>query len=88
MRVVTNGWCPAWAGVGAGGDAVVDGGAEELLETVAGFEVEGRVLVEEVPHYLAISTSGRSEFDPGWTEVRRCLASSSIRSADRRSGAP
>ena len=28
-------------GVGAGGDAVVDGGAEELLETVGGFEVEG-----------------------------------------------
>ena len=27
-------------GVGAGGDAVVDGGAEELLETVGGFEVE------------------------------------------------
>ena len=28
-------------GVGAGGDAVVDGGAEELLETVGGFTVEG-----------------------------------------------
>ena len=27
-------------GVGAGGDARVDGGAEELLETVGGFEVE------------------------------------------------
>ena len=32
-------------GVGAGGDAVVDGGAEELLETVVGFEVEGGGLV-------------------------------------------
>ena len=31
-------------GVGAGGDAVVDGSAEELLETVGGFEVEGGVL--------------------------------------------
>ena len=28
-------------GVGAGGDTVVDGSAEELLETVVGFEVEG-----------------------------------------------
>ena len=28
-------------GVGAGGDVVVDGGGEELLETVGGFEVEG-----------------------------------------------
>ena len=35
-------------GVRAGGDAVVDGGAEELLETVGGFEVEGGgVLVTE-----------------------------------------
>ena len=32
-------------GVGAGGDAVVDGGAEELLETVVGFEVERGGLV-------------------------------------------
>ena len=32
-------------GVGADGDAVVDGGAEELLETVVGFEVEGGGLV-------------------------------------------
>ena len=32
-------------GVGAGGDAVVDGGAEELLESVVGFEVEGGGLV-------------------------------------------
>ena len=32
-------------GVGAGGDAVVDGGAEELLETVGGFKVEGGGLV-------------------------------------------
>ena len=32
------------SGVGAGGDAVVDGSAEELLETVGGFEVEGGVL--------------------------------------------
>ena len=31
------------SGVGTGGDAVVDGGAEELLETVGRFEVEGRV---------------------------------------------
>ena len=32
-------------GVGAGGDAVVDGSAEELLETVGGFEVERGGLV-------------------------------------------
>ena len=32
-------------GVGAGGDAVVDGGAEEWLESVVGFEVEGGGLV-------------------------------------------
>ena len=32
-------------GVGADGDAVVDGGAEELLESVVGFEVEGGSLV-------------------------------------------
>ena len=32
-------------GVGAGGDAVVDGGAEEWLETVVGFEVERGGLV-------------------------------------------
>ena len=32
-------------GVRAGGDAVVDGGAEELLESVGGFEVEGGGLV-------------------------------------------
>ena len=32
-------------GVVAGGDAVVDGGAEELLESVVGFEVEGGGLV-------------------------------------------
>ena len=32
-------------GVGAGGDAVADGGTEELLESVGGFEVEGGGLV-------------------------------------------
>ena len=32
-------------GVGAGGDGVVDGGAEKLLESVVGFEVEGGGLV-------------------------------------------
>ena len=31
--------------MGADGDAVVDGGAEELLESVVGFEVEGGSLV-------------------------------------------
>ena len=31
-------------GAGAGGNAVVDGGAEELLETVGGFEVKGGIL--------------------------------------------
>ena len=36
-------------GVGAGGDAVVDGSTEELLETVVGFEVEGRVLFVAAP---------------------------------------
>ena len=39
-----QGQCPA-PGVGADGDAVMDGGAEELLETVGGFEVEGRGVV-------------------------------------------
>ena len=35
-------------GVGAGGDAVVDGRAEELLETVVGLEVErGRLVVAD-----------------------------------------
>ena len=32
-------------GVGAGGDAVVDGGAEELLEIVGGLNVERGVLL-------------------------------------------
>ena len=43
---------------------------------------------EEIPRYFAISASVRSEFNPGWTEIRRCAASSSMRSADRLSGSP
>ena len=43
---------------------------------------------EQVPHYLAISASWRSELEAGRAEIRRCAASSSMRSADRLSGAP
>ena len=45
-------------GVGAGGDAVVDGGAEELLETVVGFEVEGGGLVVADQQSLAFEGAG------------------------------
>ena len=45
-------------GVGAGGDAVVDGGAEELLETVVGFEVERGGLVVADQQSLAFEGAG------------------------------
>ena len=38
--------------------------------------------------YFTISTSGRSQLGSGRAEVRRCRASSSMRSADRSSGVP
>ena len=45
-------------GVGAGGDAVVDGGAEELLEPVVGFEVERGVLVVAEQQSLPFEGAG------------------------------
>ena len=45
-------------GVGAGGDAVVDGGAEELLESVGGFEVEGGGLVVAEQQSLPFEGAG------------------------------
>ena len=44
-------------GVWAGGDAVVDGGAEELLEPVVGFGVEGGGIV--ITQQQRVSTAGR-----------------------------
>ena len=44
-------------GVGAGGDAVVDGGAEELLEPVVGFGVEGGGIV--ITQQQRVSTAVR-----------------------------
>ena len=50
-------------GVGAGGDAVVDGGAEELLETVGGFEVEGRVVFVTEQQSLPFEGAGDASGD-------------------------
>ena len=61
-------------GVGAGGDAVVHGGAEELLESVVGFEVEGGGLVVADQQSLPFEDAGDAggdgaqqalEFRPG-----------------------
>ena len=56
-------------GVGAGGDAVVDGGAEELLEPVVGFEVEGGVLVVAEQQSLPFEGAG----DTGGDGVEQAL---------------
>ena len=50
-------------GVGTGGDAVVDGGAEELLESVAGFEVKGRVLFIAEQQSLPFEGTGDASGD-------------------------
>ena len=50
-------------GVGAGGDAVVDGGAEELLETVGGFEVEGGGVVVTEQQSLFLEGAGDADGD-------------------------
>ena len=46
------------SGVGADGDAVVDEGAEELLEPVGGFEVEGGRLVVAIQQSLLFEGAG------------------------------
>ena len=56
-------------GVGAGGDVVVDGGAEELLETVGGFEVEGGVLFVADQQSLPFEGAG----DTGGDGVEQAL---------------
>ena len=56
-------------GVGAGGDAVVDGGAEELFETVGGFDVEGRGLVGAGQQPLLFQSAG----DTGGDGVEQAL---------------
>ena len=56
-------------GVGAGGDAVVDGGAEELLEPVGGFEVEGGVLFVADQQSLPFEGAG----DTGGDGVEQAL---------------
>ena len=50
-------------GVGAGGDAVVDGGAEELLESVGGFEIEGGGLVVANQQSLSFEGAGNAGGD-------------------------
>ena len=56
-------------GVVAGGDAVVDGGAEELLESVVGFEVEGGGLVVANQQSLPFEGAG----DAGGDGVEQAL---------------
>ena len=54
-------------GGGAGGDAVVDGSTEELLETVVGFEVEvlfRRLFRERLTGYFDGSGAGISHIVP------------------------
>ena len=65
-------------GVGAGGDAVVDGGAEELLETVGGFEVEGGGLVVAGQQSLPLEGAG----DVGGDGVEQALELGLGRSGD------
>ena len=57
------------SGVRADGDAVVDGGAEELLETVGGFEVEGGGLVVTEQQSLLLEGAG----DAGGDGVEQAL---------------
>ena len=63
-----QGQCHA-PGVGAGGDVVVDGGGEELLETVGGFEVEGGVLFVADQQSLPFEGAG----DTGGDGVEQAL---------------
>ena len=57
------------SGVRADGDAVVDGGAEELLESVCGFEVEGGGLVVTEQQSLLLEGAG----DAGGDGVEQAL---------------
>ena len=50
-------------GVGAGGDAVVLGGAEELLESVVGFEVEGGGVLVTEQQSLFLEGAGDADGD-------------------------
>ena len=65
-------------GVGAGGDAVVDGGAEELLESVVGFEVEGGGIVIASQQPLLYQGAG----DTGGNGVEQALELGLGRSGD------
>ena len=56
-------------GVGAGGDAVVDGGGEELLEIVGGLDVEGGGLVIAAHQSLPFEGAG----DAGRDGVEQAL---------------
>ena len=56
-------------GVGAGGDAVVEGGTEELLETVGGFEVEGGGAASRC--WGSRITGGAPGRGDGWSSERR-----------------
>ena len=64
-------------GVGTDGDAVVDGGAEELLETVGGFEVEGGGVARAPEAGRRRCTAGRVTVssdiytDDGWSSSCR-----------------
>ena len=58
-------------GVGAGGDAVVDGGAEELLEIVGGLDVEGGGIVVALDEGVEWGLLGAVPF------VRGCVAGQS-----------
>ena len=70
-------------GVGAGGDAVVDGGAEELFETVGGFDVEGRGLVGAGQQPLLFQSAG----DTGGDGVEQALEFGLCRCGDAASRA-
>ena len=58
-------------GVGAGGDAVVDGGAEELLEPVGGLDVKGGGLFIAQQQSLPWSRRWSSAWVGAATRVRR-----------------
>ena len=55
--------------MGAGGDAVVDGGAEELLEIVGGLDVEGGGIVIAQQQSLLLQGAG----DTGGDGVEQAL---------------
>ena len=65
-------------GVGAGGDAVVDGGAEELLEIVGGLDVERGVLFDAGQQPLLLQGAG----DTGGDGVEQALEFGLGRSGD------